>query len=204
MKKIISTLTWILRAWPVLFVIGILIVHLILLNYTNIDSVMMNSVIGQVLPLIGGVFVLISINESFQDFQNISMFTSLKNYFKSCPLKKQNYVLGASSIEMSVTFGKPTLMVKKKWNSTEEGLNELERRIEDLRKFIGEVSKSNAEDHTRIFSEVNILAGKNHQEIQQVSNRLDKSVLGNVKYQVFGILLIVYGFILNIMLIFQF
>jgi len=203
MKRFKSLLLWILKAWPALIVVGIEVIRRIILKYANIDNVLMNSVIGQVLPLIGGLVILFSINENFQDFRYITMFTSFKNYLKSCPLKKQNHVLQVGSASMSVTFGRPTFRVQKHWNSTEEGLNELERRIEELYKYMREIKKSNDEDHTKIRSELKNLVDKNDKEIQQVSQRLDKTVMGNVIYQIFGILLIIYGFILNIMLIFQ-
>lgn len=203
MKRFKSLLLWILKAWPALIVVGIEVIRRIILKYANIDNVLMNSVIGQVLPLIGGLVILFSINENFQDFRYITMFTSFKNYLKLCPLKKQNHVLQVGSAAMSVTFGRPTFTVKKHWNSTEEGLNELERRIEELYKYMREITKNNDEDHTKIRSELKNLVDKNDEEIQQVSQRLDKTVMGNVIYQIFGILLIIYGFILNIMLIFQ-
>lgn len=203
MKRFKSLLLWILKAWPALIVVGIEVIRRIILKYANIDNVLMNSVIGQVLPLIGGLVILFSINENFQDFRYIDMFTSFKNYLKSCPLKKQNHVLQVGSASMSVTFGRPTFTVKKHWNSTEEGLNELERRIEELYKYMREITKNNDEDHTKIRSELKNLVDKNDEEIQQVSQRLDKTVMGNAIYQIFGILLIIYGFILNIMLIFQ-
>ena len=202
MKRIILLLKWISRAWPVLIVLALIVIQILIYSYVNIDQVLMNNIIGQVLPLIGGVFVIISINENIQDFRKINIFSLFKNYLKSCPLIKHNYVLDVSSITVSTTFGKPTLFVKRPWNTAKEGIKELERRIEELTNYLADIRKKTEEDLTKLRSELNTLIDNNDKEIKEVSHLLDKSVMGNIDIQFFGILLIVYGSVINFTQIF--
>ena len=198
MKKIILLLKWMSKAWPVLIVFALIVIQILIYSYVNLDQVVMNDIIGQVLPLIGGIFVIISINENIQDFRRINIFSLLTNYLKSCPLIKHNYVLDASSITFSSAISKPTLIVKRSWNTTKEGIKELERRNEELTKQLADIRKKSEEDLTKLRSELNTLIEFNDNEIKEVSHRLDKSVMGNIDYQIFGIFLIVYGAVINI------
>lgn len=191
-------LQWARKAWPMLWILLIVILHISISSIPNIDNVLVNEIIGMVLPFIGVFFILYSINEDFQDFRNSTMLSSFKEYLKSCPLKKQRYALIAEPIILSMTLGKAYLSEKRMWSTTEEGLKELERRIEDLREHVNNVCKDTDEEMAKLRSELEALHGKNKEEITQVRHQLDLSVMGKVNHQIFGALLIVYGFVVNI------
>ena len=198
MTRFKQFLKWVGKAWPVLWIFLIIILHISISSIPNIDNVLVNETIGMILPFIGVFFILYSINEDFQDFRNSTMLSSFKEYLKSCPLKKQSYVLAEASIQLSGLTGKIYGSVNHTWSSTEEGLKELERRIEGLREHVNFVRKDTDEEIAKLRSELKTLDGKSKEEIKKVSYKLDKSVMGKVNHQLFGVLLIIYGFIVDI------
>lgn len=111
-------------------------------------------------------------------------------------------MLDANSTIFSFTVGKPQLYVNKTWSTTEEGLKELERRIEDLRKYISMSHKDTGEEINQLRSQFKTMDGQNKEKLNQVSNQLDKSVMGKVKHQLLGVFLILYGFVVNLLLLF--
>lgn len=199
MTKFVRFLKWASKAWPVLWILLILIVHLSINTIPNIDKEFVNELVGIVLPFVGVFFILYSINEDFQDFRNSDMFTSFKEYLKSCPCRKHKHVLATASIHLADLMAKITATVNRKWNSTEERLEELERRFEDLRSFVSEINKDVNTEIAKLRLDLMVLDGDNKERIRQVSDQLDKSVMGKVTHQIFGVFLIVYGFIVNIL-----
>ncbi len=202
MKRLKSMVKWMNEGWPFFIVLSLAGIHITLSFLPNTDMVLTNVFFGQALPLLGGIISLLSIDKDIQEFREMNMWSFVKKYWQSCPSKKQNYVLSASPVTYSLNVSKPTLSVMKNWTTTEDGLKELERRIEELRKFITEVKQDNENEHTKFRSELNTVIGKSYEEIQEVINRLDRTVMGNINYQIFGFLLVLYGFIVNISLLF--
>lgn len=203
MTRFKQFLKWVGKAWPALWILLIIILHTIIIKIPIFNNVPVNEIIGMTLPVVGLFFVIHSINEDFQDFRNNDILASFKEYLKSCPLKKQSHKLSATSIELGpLTLGKPYLSEQRVWSTTEEGLKELERRIEDLRKYISVSRKEIGEEINQLKSQFKTMDGQNKDEINRVSNRLDKSVMGKVKHQLLGVFLILYGFVVNLILLF--
>jgi len=202
MTRFMQFFKWVGKAWPVLWILLIVSLHILFTSVPIFEKALVNELIGMALPFIGVFFILYSINEDFQDFRNSTMLSSFKEYLKSCPFKKQNYMLDANSTNFLFTVGKPQLYVNKTWTTTEEGLKELERRIEDLRKYVGMSCKDTGEEINQLRSQFKTMDGQNKEKLNQVSNQLDKSVMGKVIHQIFGVLLIIYGFIVNLLLLF--
>jgi hypothetical protein len=93
---------------------------------------------------------------------------------------------------------KATASVKRNWNNTDEGILELERRIDELN---GRLSSMNQEIEKKISNCENDLSTQiagNNKEISKVAELLEKTIMGNINYQVFGVLLILYGVAISI------
>jgi len=198
MAKVKETIKWLFKAWPVLFLMGLILIHLGINTLVHYDYKEVNKYISVALQMIGGIIILISVNENIADFKRGNLWSMLVLYFKSCPLRKQNVTLNVASSTHASTVGGLTLISRRKWNTDEERFLELERQIDETWKLIFEKEKSLIEliDSNRTKLETKI--SKNNQEILDVSSRLDKSVLGNIKFEIFGVLLMLYGAFLNL------
>jgi archaellum component FlaC len=128
------------------------------------------------------------------------MFSEFREYLISCPLVKQNYQLDAEAGIYTVSVSKATLTVNRSWSTIDEGLNELERRIEDLRTQINANRKESFEAIDKLSSGIKTRDGETKELIKQVSLLLDKSVMGDAKLQILGALLVLYGVIVDIFL----
>lgn len=198
MKKFFSLLKWSLKSWPVLITLVLIMIHIFIYSCCEIDKTLANTIIGPFLQLVGGLFVLMSINENIKDLRHENLFSMFKNYLKSCPLFVHHYFLEVESASLKLTTENVNLYVKKSWKTEEEGIQEMERRIDELKKYCMENDNAIREEITSFCIKNNTLIANNNQAIQKVGNLFDKLIIENVKYQVMGILLIVYGFVVNI------
>ncbi len=198
MNNIGHILRWCFRAWPVWLIIDIGILHIFLLSFSPINDEILNSIISQVLLVVGALFILLSLNASIIDFRKTGMFSLFINYIKEFPHIKRKTVHGAVASLLGDSTLKATASVKRNWNNTDEGILELERRIDELN---GRLSSMNQEIEKKISNCENDLSTQiagNNKEISKVAELLEKTIMGNINYQVFGVLLILYGVAISI------
>lgn len=128
MKRIALLREWIHKASPISLIIPILIVHILFFVFAK-NYVFVMELFGKALAIIGGIVVLISINEDYKNFRSRSMLSAFMEYLKSCPIFKQDHVLTAESGIYVMTTGKIDGFLSHSWSTTDECLEELERRI---------------------------------------------------------------------------
>jgi len=188
MQRIQRLPEWIWRAGPSLLILPIIVIHIGIKSIPGIDKALVNEIFGQLLSLGGGLVVLWSINEDFQDFRNRNMFSAIREYLKSCPLFLKHHVLDAEAGIYTTSF-----------MSVNATVNHATRKvIKDFDEELNKIQKDTNEKIDKLRLEFYDLHGENKQGIIQVRNQLDKTIIGNVKYQIFGVLLIVYAFVVNI------
>lgn len=196
MQRIARLPEWIWRARPSIFILPIIGLHIAIQSFSGLDKVFVNEIIGQLLTLLGGLVVVGSMNDDFQEFRNKNMLLAFKEYLKSCPLLKQNHILDAEAGIYTTTFGNVHASITY---ANEGDIERIERRLEELFK----IQKDTNERIAKLYKEFLDLHIKNKEGISQVRNQLDKTIIGNARYQIFGVLLILYGVVVNFILLFQ-
>ncbi|MBE3128856.1 MAG: hypothetical protein IMZ60_04170 [Actinobacteria bacterium] len=184
---------WLLKAWPVWSFIAILLLHQIIHTFFQSNGENVNRVAGSIFQIIGGIIVFFSINENIGTFKRENIFSMVVNWFSSFPLIKKNVTISVDSAVMKMTSGTPHLKIKRKYNSVEENLIELEKQIDECRQLIFEIEKAVMEKIEVVKSKLEGSIVKNQIETQAVKKLLDESVLGTFKLQIFGVLLVIYG-----------
>jgi len=164
----------------------------------NIDEEVIHNLFGQGLPLIGGFTVLLSLNKDVQDFRNQNILSFYNDRLKLHSLKRQDYVMGTVSGSIIATFGKIRATVRKLSITTEEKLKELDEGLENLSDDFSQYEKKINNELSNLRSEINIVKETIDEKNKKVSQRLDEAIIGNIDYQIFGVLLIFYGFVFNI------
>ena len=202
MKRIKHLLNLMSDLWPFFGLIAILVVHIIMIRWTNINKELIHNVFGQGLPLIGGVIVLLSLNKDVLDFRNQSILSFYKNRLKSHSLKRRDYVMGTVSGSVIANLGKIRATVRKQSITPEEKLNEVDERLEKLSNDLSEIDKRTNNELSNLRSELNFVNETIDEKNKQVSQLLDEAIIGNIDYHFFGVLLIFYGFVLNIIMMY--
>lgn len=202
MKRIALLREWIQKAFPIAIIILVVIIHILICVFVK-NSVFVMELFGKALVILGGIVVLISINEDYKKYRNRSMLSAFMEYLKSCPIFKQNHVLNAESGIYAMLTGKVHGFVTHSWSTPDEGFKELERRINELREFTIGVSKATNDDISHLRSELNISYGENKQLIEQVRNLLENKIFDDAKLQFLGVLLVLYGVFVDIILLFN-
>jgi hypothetical protein len=197
MKRITKLFEWLKDFWPLFLIFIVWIIHCIALRYLHIPDFEINEFVSSLTQLGGAIITLIIVSKNFSQFRNMNLFSWLKRKIKAFPWKKQHYTLDAESSLSAITFGKPHLSELHKWNTVEEGLKELERRIFELQK---EMNKRYTDLQDEIIATRRELKGfitENSQKVNDVKNLLEISVLDDMHIQIFGALLILYGFFVD-------
>jgi hypothetical protein len=197
MKRISRLIDWFADFWPIIFIIVLIILHLLLLNFFSNFTQTINTVISSLTQLAGGIITLIIVSKNFSQFRNMNLFSWLKRKIKAFPWKKQHYILQAESSQIAMTVGKPHLSELRKWDTVEEGLQELERRIFQLQKEMNDRYKDLQNEITVSKRKLKGLITENSQKLNDVQKLLEISVLDDMHIQIFGALLILYGFFVD-------
>lgn len=199
-KTYITLPKWISKAWPALLILIIGVIQVSILSIPSIDRVQVNDKFAQLLTVGGAIVVLVSVNEDFKDFRKRSMFSEFREYLKLWPLVRQNYQLDAEAKIITSSVSKAALSENKSWSTIDEGLIEVERRIEDLRNQINANRKESFEEIGKLNSDLKSRDSETKELIKLVSLVLDKSVMGDAKLQILGALLVLYGVIIDLFL----
>lgn len=160
----------------------------------HLDSFNVNKYLGPFLQIIGGLIILIIINENIELFKHINLVGVFLNWVKSCPLFKKTYKLNAQgSIQLQAVTLKANLITKRKSNTIDELQEELHRQIDSIIKIISETEKDLLKRIVKIEDSLKEDIEKNKKEIQEVKNLASESAIGDFKWEILGVLLIIYG-----------
>ena len=183
----IRLLKWFWRAWPVIIILVVFNIHLTLISYFGFCET--NKLIALITQLVGGCFILYSIDSNIGIIQNKNLVDIFFEYIKAFPLIKRPVVLGpftvgancSASIEVAVTQNPKTIEDTLKYLQKQITENKIdtERRIKSLDKTINQKIGSNQNETKSALLEI--------------ETKMEKVSIGGIKVQIFGILLMVYG-----------
>ena len=129
---------WFLRAWPVLALLPIAFAHAGAHCIFSAETVMVNKITGTVLQIVGGLFVLYSVNANLGLFREQHFGSIIIGWFRSFPLFRKSVTIfgsGAASIALS---GSGRISVRRATNTVEEKIAEIERQLDEFRQHVNE------------------------------------------------------------------
>jgi len=144
------------------------------------------------LQIVGGLIVLWQLNEAAIKYKNKSILKGGWSWLKRCPLwcKPQQSKHRTISIDTAVhiyTADKVDLS-----QSTEEHINHIYKRLQELDKSILEVKYGLNREIAKVNSESNM-------KIKNTQDKLQESILGNVHWEIFGVFIVIQGTIMGAM-----
>jgi len=197
---VIQLLSWFWRAWPILIIVFLAMLHFFVFKIFDIENNQVNKVISAFFQIGGGLIVLISINNNMGIFkgrnlvQIVGKFFSDFPFFRRCPVEEKPELMAKAVIGFSATISS-----KRKCATLEEWVEEFQRQIEECRKLMDENEKffrssidSLKESLNKKFLEIN---GK----VDVINQSLTRSFVGGMKAQFFGVLLVIYGSIVSVL-----
>ena len=198
MKKISELVEWFLDFWPIFGIALFYLIHRILIGFLSCSPFEINSIISSLTQLFGAIITLIIVSKNFSQFRHMNLFSWLKEKINAFPLRKQPYPLEVESEGHAYLSGQVHAYVKKNWDNVDEGLLELERRIDELRIEMKKGDEVLSKEITTVKLDLTSNIIDNTKKIKEVQDLLELSVLDDLHFQVFGALLILYGFFVDI------
>ncbi len=198
MNALFQLILWLWKAWPLWAVIMTGVFHYAVYYSFPANGELINKIVSFLLQLVGGMIVLYSVNENMGMFKRGSLLSLIGQWFKSFPLIKRSVTLSVNGSGSAVASGSPTITTKRKFNTVEERLDELERQIDESRQLIFEREKIVMERISSVQSALESSISQNSKAIQDVRKLLDDSLVGGIKAQLFGVLLVLYGAVLRL------
>ncbi len=186
-------LKWMWRAWPLWIALALLLRHVMLLRVLPDMSTRINSTLFLTLQLVGGAIVLYSIDANIGVVRKGSLLAEFFSYLSEFPLLRRSLVINLKGQSTSVVGGTMRGRITRTPQSTEEGLKYLQEQIDEIRRDHDEelkaLKKSLSDRIAKIESSVSNLSTN----IRELDEKLDSTIVGDIRVQLFGVILIAYG-----------
>jgi hypothetical protein len=174
------------------------------MHYLASDSlghpVLLNKLIGALLQLIGGLSILVGINQNLGTFRNHGLLTLVSNWFRSFPLFKKPTIVGFSASILGGATIEAVGRVTKKCRTLEEEIEEMKRQIDDCRNLIYEKEKLQNQRLENLRKEMHSSISGVQVKVDKLSSQVEETTVGGVDLQIFGLILLGYGAILSVFL----
>lgn len=200
--KILGIFQWISQAWFVLVPFLGAAIHLVITYVSTEDLYFFHQIVALVLKLIGGFLILWSINAKNGIMSDKSLLDLFIDWLNACPLRPKSLSIEAQA--GSATGHSTVLNAEfqscKNADTVEEKLEYLQRQIdflkEDLQKETMQVKKQIAMNSQKIDKVVS----QTQKSFNSVSQQLHSISVGGLGRQIFGVMLVIYGAIVNFLL----
>jgi len=193
MKQIFFTLKWLLRAWPVIIPIIVILLHVTVLCYFQDKESEINKVLSLSLQVVGGMFVLYSIDSTIGIIKGQSLLTIVKNWMRSFPFIKKTTVVAVSASSHSMFRGKVKLRGLKAANTVEEKIDYLQQQItwlkEDLNEEIVVLNSKFCNAEKRLGSSIQ----DTNKQLSDFQTQVENVSIGGIGMQFMGVVFMVHG-----------
>ncbi len=193
MYIILQLLKWLLRAWPVIVMLAVIFVHFLLIYYFSLNSKEINKLASLLSQLVGGGFVLYSIDSNIGIFDGKSLFATFSSYLRECPLFKRSVTHQIQPGSITYAGGKVKATVSRNPKSVEEKLEYLQEQINEVKRDLLEESKVLNDKIDRESNKLNYKIQEANLALQKTDSKIKEVAIGGIKIQIFGILLMFYG-----------
>ena len=185
---------WLLEAWPILLSLLIGYLHYLVVTNFNVNVSEINKIASLVLQIIGGLFIIYSIDSNIGIVINKSIYKLVKKWFISMPLFSKSVVVPAATGKIEVGGSASAKARGTASNETIEGKIEyLQQQINWLKEDLNDEVKSIKNLHDKSEKAFNIKIKNLTGLISETDTKLNKISLGGIKLQIFGIFLMIHG-----------
>jgi len=194
LDKILEVPQWAWRSWPIIIPLALFGIHLTLIFKFGFQTKNTNETISLITSIFGGLIILWSIDSTIGIIKGGSISSMVISYLKELPIIRKDIKVKATGQSMSCNTGDvgigtghlnpQTIEEKIKYLQIQitSIKNDLEKQAKDLNEKISTLSK---ETNTRI-REIELL-------LKNVETKVEKVTFGNIKTQLLGVMLLIYG-----------
>ena len=198
MRSLSALIFWLLRAWPVLALVPIVITHAGAHQLFPTDTIMVNKVTGTVLQVVGGLIILYSVNANLGLFREQHFGSIVVGWFRSFPFFRKSVTVSLSGACSVAISGNARISVRRGTTTVEEKIAELERQLDEFRQHVIEDIQAVNARIAQVQTELSKAVATNTATLNQLSSRLELATVGGFKQQAFGVLLAVYGAVTSV------
>jgi hypothetical protein len=193
MQTVINLLKWLWRAWPFFGVLLLILTRFLLIYYFSFDAGGTDKFLSLVSQIIGGLFILYSIDSNIGIINDKNLFSIFSNYFREFPLIKRSVLLQAQVASAMASSTTAKVTVSRNPISIEEKLEYLQDQINTIKSEIELESKELNAKIDRCSNELNIKIQDTNLALKVIDSKIKKVSIGGISEQIFGVLLMVYG-----------
>lgn len=195
MDKTRQLLLWLSKLWPIIVVVLIGLCHYVAIQIVEKNSVdFINKSIASIAQIIGGLTVLVNINQNLGLFNRGNILLSALNFLQSFPFfPKDEPITGRGRIGTSLCQVYGEGHVGKPCTTLEEKINEAQRQIDELRELIYRKESKILSSIKEMDESLKELIYKNQNDINRLKGLVENNVIGGINVQFFGVLLVIYG-----------
>ena len=186
-------LPWISRAWPVLMLFPVGLIHYLAHRLLPVEAVMINKFWGMLLQVFGGLLVLYSVNDNLGLFRAQSLLSTVSTWFKAFPIKRKSVFVSGSVSATATASANASATVRKAHFTVEEHIAVLEQMLQDIQNQLQREVKTINVRIEAVQSEFQRQITDNSSKITDLSSRLEHAAVGGFKLQILGVLLASYG-----------
>ena len=147
--------------------------------------------------ILGAVFLLVVLLKNIKILFKMSMVELIKGYFSRFPLIKRRYVVTPASGKQEQYADNVDLCVRYQWKTSDEGLKEIERRVDQLNVLMENRVKylqDQIDTHNTLIKNVSRIHKK---EIEQISDTVSTVVIGDYKLIILSTVFTIVGIIFS-------
>lgn len=183
--------------WPVIFFLSLAGGHLLLIYYLGLNASNTNKAITFITQLVGVVLILYSIDANIKVIKETSLLSMFVQSLKDWPLITRSVTTELQGSQIATAEGEVRGISGCNPRSIEEKIEYLQEQISDLKLSFEQKSQ---EVNKKIDDQSKELSDKD-QEINAAIRinelTMDKVFVGGTKTQIFGVLIMIYGYILG-------
>lgn len=198
LKLTTRLLKWlIVDTFPISIFPFFVFIHLCVIFFFGSYSSIINSYASGFFQIIGGIVILMIINENVGVISKSNIYGLFLKWINNCPLvlKSKQYSIKIDSIAQ--VQGIESQRIMPEFSNVEEKVDFLMKEIEKIYHFIKEIDQ-------KFSSELKVVS-QNFQdkfrltecEISKMDDKIKKTILGSVKWQFFGVFLVIYGIVIS-------
>jgi hypothetical protein len=193
MKSIRSLLVWVWRTWPAIILCIVGALHYALIHCLSLPPDKVTKLFSLFTQLGGGAVVLYSVDTNIGVFRKSSLRGILKQYLKECPIPSRNVTVGMSAVSAVSASGIAALTTGRNPQTIDDKLAYLQEQIDgvkaELMRKVGEISTQMQKITAVLRSEIYGISTS----LNVLESKVVDTVVGGIKQQIFGLLLVVYG-----------
>lgn len=193
--RLAALVQWVFRMWPVLLPFALMATHYALASHIGAPMAPVSKVMSYLLQVAGGIIVLYSINANLVMQNHTSLADLAKVYLRAFPLRRTTATTTAEPAASAPLKPRAFTWPGLRGKSTTERLKHLHQQIEQIRESVNRETGVSVAEVEALEQQAAEVTQQARETIVCINRKVQKLCLCTVKMQLFGVLLMMHGFL---------